>query len=220
MKRVVLFTMILALAAMSLFAVENDNAKTTVKLDLDVEKFVIGFSNNIENARAFKDDTDEFIMTSSVSNSANKTEVVVSHDGNMYFFYDVAMKRNSNFKLTAEIVRPLTQQDGDKDATEPDKINYSAEIKNIGYTDSKTFQDGTWVTDTTVDLKLDSDSTTTDTSNTGTVMANLRGAAKAPYTVVYACAFQIQLDVLDGQHLEAKKSAVYKSEIKFTIENA
>ncbi len=216
MKRVLLFTMIMVLAVAGLFAVVGKESQATVKLDLDVEKFVIGFSNDIAQARAFKDDTDEFLMTSSVTDDEDKTTVTVSQYDNMYFFYDAAMKRDNNFKLTAQILRPLTQQNGDKDATSPDTINYSAKISNIGYTDGSTFQDGTWVTDTTVSLTLDTDSSTTD-ADSGVVMANLRGGATAPYTVVYACAFQIDLAVLNGQHLEAKKSAVYKSEIKFTI---
>jgi len=221
MKRILLTTTIFVLAALCVFAASgsaplSDTAK--VKLDLDVEKFVIGFANSEENAKAFTVHSGDFLMISSYSDSTTKTEVKISQDTPMYFFYDAAMKRNNKFKLEAEIVKPLTQQnDTDTgDATNPDTIQYTATITgDIGYDD---FKDGTWVTAATTLITLDS-SNESGASKSGTVLSDLRGSATAPFTVVYASAMKIELAVKDGQHLEAKKSAVYRSEIKFTVKS-
>ncbi len=222
MKRVLLFTMIMVLAVAGVFATSGTSAPLSdtakVKLDLDVEKFVVGFTISEGYARTFQPASGDFIMTSSYSTKDSKAEVTTAQETPMYFFYDCAMKRANNYKLTAEIVRPLTQQnDTDTgDATTPNTIQYTATITGgISYND---FADGTWVTAANTLVTLDSEDGTTKKS--GTVVSNLRGDATAPYTVVYASAVKITLAVKDGQHLEAKKSAVYRSEIKFTVETA
>lgn len=224
MKRVLLFTMIMVLAVAGVFAANSgknvplsDSAK--VKLDLDVEKFVVGFTFTESRAKLFTAYTGDYEMTSSYSTNEAKAEVTTAQSTAMYFFYDCAMKRDHNFKLTAEIVRPLTQQNdtdtGNATGT-PDTIQYTATV--TGGISNDDFKDGTWVTAANTLVTLDSENG--DTKKTGTVVANLRGNATAPYTVVYASAMKIALAVKDGQHLEAKKSAVYRSEIKFTVETA
>ncbi len=222
MKRILLTTTIFVLAVMSVFAVSGDaplSDKAKVKLDLDVEKFVIGFADSEDHAKAFTVYSDDFLMSSSYSNSSTKTEVTISQDTPMYFFYDAAMKRANKFKLEAEIVKPLTQQDasGNSDETSsPDTIQYTATI--TGGIEYDGFEDGTWVT-AGANLTLDS-SGADGTLKSGTVLSDLRGTTAGPFTVVYASAMKIDLAVKPGQHLEAKKSAVYRSEIKFTVTSA
>lgn len=223
MKRILLTTTILILAVLSVFATSGTNVPLSdtakVKLDLDVEKFVIGFADSEDNAKSFTVYSDDFIMTSSYSESTTKAEVKISQYTPMYFFYDAAMKRDNKFKLEAEILRPLTQQDntGNSDASSPDTIQYTATITGGIANDS--FTDGTWYKTSDTLITLDS-SGESGTSKRGTVLDDLRGTTTEPFTVVYASAMKIALAVKDGQHLEKKKSAVYRSEIKFTVTNA
>ncbi len=48
------------------------------------------------------------------------------------------------------------------------------------------------------------------------ILSNLRGAASEPYTVVYASALKISLET-NEENIGAKKAAVYKSTITFTV---
>ena len=211
MKRVLLCIMILLVAVSGVFAdtVAKDNKSATVSLDLNSEHFKTGFANSEANAKAFTATTDEFVLNANIQDGAMLT--AANTDGSMYFFYKAALEKNTKYSLTAKIDKPLTQQDdtNNADATNADTIKYKATITgNIAYAD---FKDGTWVTqDVSKEIKSE------DTSATE-ILANLRGAnAKTPYTVVYASALKINLNTNETK-IGAKKAAVYKSTVTFTI---
>lgn len=214
MKRVLLCIMILLVAVSGVFAdtvttVPKDNKSATVSLDLNSEHFKTGFANSETNAKAFTATTDEFVLNANIQDGTMLT--AANTDGSMYFFYKAALEKNTKYSLTAKIDKPLTQQDdtNNADATKADTIKYKATITgNIAYAD---FKDGTWVTQD-VSKEINSG----DTSATE-ILANLRGAnAKTPYTVVYASALKINLNTTE-ENIGAKKAAVYKSTVTFTI---
>ena len=213
-KRTRILLLLLLLMPVMLFAEVKGAESTVVSLDLDVEKFNLGFADTEAHAVSFVKVRDgyEFRISSSVSQEdTDEIEVETSQDGTMYFFYSAAMKRATNFRLTAKILGPLTQQpEGSETIENPDTIAYEAVITgNID--SSSSFKDGTWVKSGV--------NTTIKSSDTeaGEILSNMRGDAKSPYTVVYASAFQIDLRVTE-ENLGAKKAAVYRSEIQFAVE--
>ncbi len=223
MKRILLTTLVLILAAASVFAGTDKGDKTAkVKLDLNVEKVVIGFASSEVNAQKFTatDNAYDYVITSSSSEDAGKVEIITTHaDGSMYFFYDAALDKTLNYKLKGKIDTALIQQnDTDTGAADnPDYITYKATV--TGNVDPATdFKDGTWVKKgETVTLSSPSDATTTSTIYTD-IRGNLRDTETGPYTVAYAGAFKIQLKVDENQNLGAKKAAVYRSTITFAVE--
>lgn len=140
-------------------------------------------------------------------------------DGSMYFFYDAALDKALNYKLKGKIDTALIQQNQDDNgvATNPDYITYMATVTgNVGKDEN--FKDGTWVKKgETVVLSSPTDATTTSTTYTD-IRGNLRDAETGPYTVAYAGAFKIQLNVDENQNLGRKKAAVYRSTITFAVE--
>lgn len=224
MKRVLLFTMIMVLAVVGVFAAEDKtSADAKVKLDLNVEKFVIGFANSKTNAQTFskvKDDYD-FDIKSKVNGNVNKLEVLTQQKDNMYFFYDAALLKGLTYKLYAKINDPLTEQNSTDTgvatytSSNPDTISYTATIKD-NVEKATAFVDGTWVTGVnTTDVVISSPAY--NATSTYTEVRNLRGSATAPFTVVYASAFEIDLKVDGDQNLGSKKAAVYRSTISFKV---
>ncbi len=222
MKRILLATLFLILAAASVFAEDKGNKTAKVKLDLNVEKVVIGFAKSEADAQKFTAtaDTYDYEIRSSSSTDTDKLVITTTHaDGSMYFFYDAALDKMLNYKLKGKIDTALIQQnEGDSAAAEnPDYITYKATVTGNVAADSA-FKDGTWVKkDESVELSSPVDAGTTSSTYTD-IRTNLRGDATAPYTVAYAGAFKIQLKVNDGQNLGAKKAAVYRSTITFAVE--
>ncbi len=223
MKRILLTTLVLILAAATVFAGDDKGSKNAkVKLDLNVEKVVIGFASSEENAKKFTAtaDTYEYVITSSSSTDTDKVVITTTHaDGSMYFFYDAALDKNTTYKLKGKIDTALIQQnEGDSGAADnPDYITYKATVTGDVDKDEN-FKDGTWVKkDESVVLSSPMNAETTSTTYTD-IRGNLRGDATAPYTVAYAGAFKIQLTVNEGQNLGGKKAAVYRSTITFAVE--
>ncbi len=213
-KRLQILLMLLLILPVAVFAETKGTESTIVSLDLDVEKFNLGFADSEANAVSFVKVKDgyEFRINSSVSqDNTDEIEVETSQEGTMYFFYSAAMKRATNFRLTAKILSPLTQQtEGDEEVGDPDTIAYEAVITgDIDRTGS--FRDGTWVKSGVVKTITSSDEDASE------ILPNMRGDAKSPYTVVYASAFKIDLRVTE-ENLGAKKAAVYRSEIQFAVE--
>lgn len=222
MKRILLTTTILILAVLCVFAEDKGSKQAKVKLDLNVEKIVIGFANSEANAMKFTAtaDTYDYVITSGSSSDTDKLVITTTHaDGSMYFFYDAALLKTLKYKLKGKIDTALIQQDENDNgaATNPDYITYKATVTGNVDEDSS-FQDGTWVKkNESVVLSSPSDATTK--SNTYTdIRSNLRGDATAPFTVAYAGAFKIALAVDHNQNLGEKKAAVYRSTITFAIE--
>ncbi len=223
MKRILLTTLVLILAAATVFAGTDKGDKTAkVKLDLNVEKVVIGFADSEGNAQKFTAtaDTYDYEIKSSSSGDTDKVEITTNHaDGSMYFFYDAALDKTLNYKLKGKIDTALIQQNEDDGsaATNPDYITYKATVTGNVAADSA-FKDGTWVKkDESVELSSPTDAETTSTTYTD-IRGNLRGTDSKPYTVAYAGAFKIQLKVDENQNLGAKKAAVYRSTITFAVE--
>ena len=213
-KRTKILLLLLLLLPCILFAETKGQESTVVSLDLDVEKFNLGFADSEANAVSFVKVKDgyEFRINSSVSqDNTEDMEVKTSQEGSMYFFYSAAMKRATNFRLTAKILSPLTQQvAGEDEIEDPDTIAYEAVI--TGNIDSAaSFKDGTWVKSGVTKTITSSDTEASE------ILPNMRGDAKSPYTVVYASAFKIDLRVTE-ENLGAKKAAVYKSQIQFAVE--
>ena len=211
MKRVLLCIMILLVAVSGVFAdpVAKDDKSATVSLNLNSEHFKTGFANSEANAKAFTATTDEFVLNANIQDGAMLT--AANTDGSMYFFYKAALEKNTKYSLTAKIDKPLTQQDDTTkaDATKADTINYKATITgNIAYAG---FEDGTWVEQT-----VKTGTITSENTNESVILENLRGSAVEPYTVVYASALKIKLNTTD-ENIGAKKAAVYKSTVTFTI---
>ncbi len=222
MKRILLTTTILILAALSVFAEDKGNKTAKVKLELNVEKIVIGFANSEANAQKFTAtaDTYDYVITSSSSEDTDKLVITTTHaDKSMYFFYDAALLKTLNYKLKGKIDTALIQQNDTDNgaAANPDYITYKATVTGNVAADSS-FKDGTWVKkDESVVLSSPSDATTTSTTYTD-IRGNLRDSETAPFTVAYAGAFKIALAVDPDQNLGAKKAAVYRSTITFAVE--
>lgn len=216
MKRVLLCMMILLIAVSGVFADTTRNkdnlaeSQATVSLDLNSEHFKIGFANSEDNAKSFTATDNEFVLNANIQDGAFLT--AANTDGSMYFFYKAALEKSTTYSLTAKIDKPLTQQDPDTKAdvtTNPDTIKYTATINgNIAYSD---FKDGTWVTQNVTNKVIKSEDT-----DASVILSNLRGTATEPYTVVYASALKINLNTTE-ENIGAKKAAVYKSTVTFTI---
>ncbi len=223
MKRILLTTTILILVALSVFAGTDKGSKEAkVKLDLNVEKIVIGFAKSEADAQKFTAtaDTYDYEITSGFSENDGQLVITTTHaDGSMYFFYDAALDKDTNYKLKGKIDTALIQQnEGDTGkADNPDFITYKATVTGNVDKDSG-FEDGTWVEKgETVVLSSPTDATTTSTTYTD-IRGNLRDTETGPYTVAYAGAFKIHLAVDEDQNLGAKKAAVYRSTITFAVE--
>lgn len=222
MKRILLTTLVLILAAVAVFAEDKGSKEAKVKLDLNVEKVVIGFANTKANAQKFiaTADNHDYLITSSSSDDTDKVVITTTHaDGSMYFFYDAALEKNTTYKLKGKIDTALIQQNAEDSgaATNLDYITYKATVTGDVDKDEN-FKDGTWVKKgESVVLSSPADATTTSTTYTD-IRTNLRDSETAPYTVAYAGAFKIQLKIDDGQNLGAKKAAVYRSTITFAVE--
>ena len=133
MKRILLTTLVLILAAATVFAEDKGNKIAKVKLDLNVEKVVIGFAKSEADAQKFTAtvDTYDYVITSSSSSDAGKVEIITTHaDGSMYFFYDAALDKTLNYKLKGKIDTALIQQnEGDSGAAgNLDYITYKAKV--------------------------------------------------------------------------------------------
>lgn len=223
MKRILLTTTIFILAVLSVFAGDDKGSKTAkVKLDLNVEKIVIGFASSETNAQKFTATADsyDYVIESKSSEASDKVEIITTHaDGSMYFFYDAALDKTLKYKLKGKIDTALIQRnEADSSAADnPDFITYKATVTGSVTADSA-FKDGTWVKkDESVELSSPSDANTTSSTYTE-IRGNLRDTDTAPYTVAYAGAFKIQLAVDPNQNLGAKKAAVYRSTITFAVE--
>lgn len=213
MKRILLCLMILIIAVSGAFADEGRNkgdlshSTATVSLDLNSEHFRIGFANSEANAKSFTATDEEFVLNPDIKDGAQLT--AKNTDGSMYFFYKAALEKSTTYSLSAKIDKPLTQQDESGDVSGGDTIKYKATI--TGEIENTDFKDGTWVKQTVAASEIKSE----DASATK-ILANLRGSASGPYTVVYASALKIALATTE-ENIGAKKAAVYKSTITFTV---
>ncbi len=222
MKRILLTTTIFILAVLSVFADDKENKTAKVKLDLNVEKIVIGFAKSEADAQKFTAtaDPDDYVITSSSSKNDGQLVITTTHaDGSMYFFYDAALLKTQKYKLKGKIDTALIQQnEGDTGkADNPDYITYKATVTGNVVADSE-FKDGTWVKKGETVVLLSPEDATTTSSTYIDIRGNLRDTETGPYTVAYAGAFKIHLAVDDGQNLGAKKAAVYRSTITFAVE--
>lgn len=213
MKRILLCLMILIIALSGVFADDDrdkDNlasSKATVSLDLNSEHFRIGFANSLDNAKSFTATHEEFVLNPNIQDGAQLT--AKNTDGSMYFFYKAALEKSTTYSLSAKINEPLTQQGDSDDVAGRDTIAYKATI--TGEIENSDFKDGTWVKQTVAASEI-----TSQDSAATKILANLRGSASEPYTVVYASALKIDLATTE-ENIGAKKAAVYKSTITFTV---
>lgn len=212
MKRVLLSLLVLIIVVSGAFATTTTypaKSTATVSLDLNAENFRIGFATSEDNAKAFTASTADFVLNQNITGSSLTAS---NADGSMYFFYKAALEKNTTYSLTAKIDKALTQTDdnGEYVTNNPDTIAYKATI--TGNISNNSFTDGQWVTQTvaTASPIKSGDSAAT------TILSNLRGTATQPYSVVYASALKIDLATTE-ENIGAKKAAVYKSTITFTV---
>lgn len=221
MKRILLLTVVLVLAVCAIFAgTVKDDETATVKLDLNIEKFVTGFANSESNAQKFSavESGHEFLFVSAANDNPLTLVVPVQDTSeSMYYFYDAALDKDTTYKLKAQIDSPLTQQPATGETlSSPATIAYTAKISGNVAAETN-FKNGTWVQGTEA-VTISSPKAASDASYTD-IRANLRGASPVtPYTVVYAGAFKIELAITSGQDLGKKPAAEYKSSITFAVE--
>ncbi len=214
MKRILLCLIILMIVVSGAFADDSRNkdnlanSNATVSLDLNSEHFRIGFANSETNAKSFAATTEDFVLNPNIKDGASLT--AKNTDGSMYFFYKAALEKSTTYSLKAKIDKPLTQQGDSGDVSGGDTIKYKATI--TGEIENSDFKDGTWVKQTVATTSA----ITSEDSSATPILSNLRGAASEPYTVVYASALKISLET-NEENIGAKKAAVYKSTITFTV---
>ena len=100
MKKLVLL-LIIPLFLVSLYA--DPTADATVQLNLNTDKFNIGFASTEENAKKFTSSSGPFVLKTSIADNT----LVTTASGVFYLFYNAVIGTNTQYKLYLQINNPL-----------------------------------------------------------------------------------------------------------------
>lgn len=104
MKKAVLFLLVALFLASSLFAATKATEDATLVLNLDEEKFLVGFSSSKDSVVAF--DKDEIKIKETVAD-ADWATFDLSFENNVYLYYKAVTKVDSAFNIQLSINTPL-----------------------------------------------------------------------------------------------------------------
>lgn len=100
MKKLVLL-LIIPLFLVSLYA--DPTADATVQLNLNTDKFNIGFASTEANAKAFTSSSGPFVLETSIADNT----LVTTASGVFYLFYNAVIGTNTQYKLYLKITNPF-----------------------------------------------------------------------------------------------------------------
>lgn len=101
MKKLVCF-LIIPLFLFSLYATDP-TADATVQLNLNTDKFNIGFASSEDNAKAFTSSSGPFVLETSIADNT----LVTTASREFYLFYNAVIGTDTQYKLYLQINNPL-----------------------------------------------------------------------------------------------------------------
>lgn len=101
MKKLVCF-LIIPLFLFSLYATDP-TADARVQLNLNTDKFNIGFASSEDNAKAFTSSSGPFVLETSIADNT----LVTTASGEFYLFYNAVIGTGTQYKLYLQINNPL-----------------------------------------------------------------------------------------------------------------
>ena len=152
MKKIVIFILVSLLLVSFLFAEETQKASNsaTLVLNLDKEKFLVGFSSSSESITAFVDN--KINVVEEISDGLDKITLSFA-SSDVYLYYKVVEPSTTSYELKLSIENPLRYKNGDTYST-TDIISYKLTV-------------------TPVAAKWDGDNTaSSEVSSAGTVNSN------------------------------------------------
>lgn len=124
MKKIIIAILVFLVLSTSVFSAEKANESATLVLDLDTERFLVGFSSTTGTITRF---TDNKIILNEEVNASTLDTFSLSFDGPVYLYYKAVTKKNSNYKIQLSIVSPLRLNGSDDNNT----IEYSLTANKV-----------------------------------------------------------------------------------------
>lgn len=208
MKKLV-YLLIIPLFLFSLYATDP-TAEGKVRLNLNTDKFNIGFASSEDNAKAFTSYSDPFVLTTNVED----TTLVTTASGEFYLYYNAVIGSSYTYKMYLEIVSPLLYLNPETEGSyvESECIAYSIQI------DKGAAKDWHWDgsssgTISTTGVSITSPTSSTDSSVKEAIESiDLRGSSKLFNVSGYA-----KLTASVTPDISSKKKGSYESRIKLIV---
>lgn len=127
MKKAVLFLLVALFLASSLFAATKATKDATLVLNLDEEKFLVGFSSSSESITAFEDN--KINVVEKISDGLDKITLSFA-SSNVYLYYRVVGPNTTSYKLKLSIENPLRHKSGETYST-MDIISYKLTVTPV-----------------------------------------------------------------------------------------
>ena len=207
MKKLVLL-LIIPLFLVSLYA--DPTADATVQLNLNTDKFNIGFASTEENAKEFTSSSGPFVLKTSIADNT----LVTTASGEFYLFYNAVIGTATQYKLYLQINNPLlhTSHASEENPTYEDSeyIPYSITVEEGSAGWKWDGASKSTISDTGVSISSPASPTTAASKKA--IETNLRGSSALFNVSGYA---KVTASVTNDIKVKAKGS--YESTIKLIV---
>ena len=207
MKKLVCF-LIIPLFLFSLYATDP-TADAKVQLNLNTDKFNIGFASSEDNAKAFTSYSDPFVLTTNVAD----TTLVTTASGVFYLYYNAVIGSSYTYKMYLEIDSPLLHLNPDSETSYDDSeyIAYTIDVKKGDAVDWHWDGSSSGTISTGISIASPASSTASSVKN-AIERIDLRGSSKLFNVSGYA-----KLTASVTSDISSKKKGSYESSIKLIV---
>lgn len=199
MKKIIIAILVFLVLLTSVVSAEQRNESATLVLDLNEEKFLVGFSSTAGTITKFKNNK---ITLNEVVDASTLDTFSLSFSGNVYLYYK-AVTASTNYKIQLAINEPL-KLDTDNTATIP----YSLQVTKV----AEDKWDGTWNNNDPVSSPTINEESNTYTPNSKDI-GKIRGGSSSNYLVSGFAA----LSIISEDNSTKIPLGTYQSTIKVSI---
>ena len=205
MKKLVLL-LIIPLFLVSLYA--DPTADATVQLNLNTDKFNIGFASTEANAKAFTSSSGPFVLETSIADNT----LVTTASGIFYLFYNAVIGTNKQYKLYLKITNPFCISGSATPASEDECIPYSITVEKGS--------DGSWNWDGSSKATISSTGILIDSptfSNLSAIQKPVESTSLRGASTLFNVSGYAKVTATVSDDIKEKKKGSYESKIQLIV---
>ena len=201
MKKTIIAILVFLVLSTSVFSAEKSNGSATLVLDLDTERFLVGFSSTAGTITKFENN---IITLNEVVDASTLDTFSLSFNGPVYLYYKAVTARTVNYKIQLAINEPLKSSTTGNNTT----IRYSLNVNRV-----ENMWNGTWANNDTVSSPSINEESKTYTPNSIDI-GNIRDTNTSSNYLVSGFA---ELTFVSGNYSTNIPLDTYQSTIKVSI---